>query len=123
MTDNFKREVQEYVNLDNQIKEASKALSVLRQRKTKLSLNINSYMTNNDIQELKLNDCKLKTYTSVTTAPLNKEWIFKRLVLLCNGDEQKAQQYCDFICDKSARDKKEKSSLRRTKLGKKKNNQ
>ena len=118
MAEEFRSQVQEYINLDNQIKEATSALSTLKKRKTKLQLNINGYMTSNGVDELKLNDCKLKTYTSTTTAPVNQDWIFKRLTLLLNGNEGEAQKWCDFICDKEAREKKTKQSLRRTKLGK-----
>lgn len=122
MTEDFKRHVQEYVELDNQIKEATKALKVLRQKKTQLSLNINGYMNTNEIDELKLNDCKLKTYNSVSTESLTQALIFRRLVLLWQGDEARAQEWCDFICDKSARKKKTKSSLRRIKSKKKSDN-
>lgn len=120
MTEEFRSNVQEFVNLDNQIKEATTALSTLRKRKTQLSLNINGYMRSNEIDELKLNDCKLKTYVSTTTAPVNQDWIFKRLAILMGGNEVKAQEWCDFICDKEAREKKQKHSLRRLKLRTKK---
>ena len=114
----FKREVQEYMQIDNDLKEASKALSVLRKRKASLSLNIYGYMHKNDVDELKLNDCRLKTFISTTTSPLNKEWIYKRLLLITNGDEAQATKMCEFICDKNARDKKEKTAVKRLKLPK-----
>ena len=120
MTEQFKKQVQEYMQIDNDLKEATKALSVLRKRKTTLSMNIYGYMNTNEVDELKLNDCKLKTYTSVTTAPLNKDWIYKRLLLINRGDENQAKSMCDFICDPNARDKKEKKTIKRLKLPKKK---
>lgn len=122
MTDQeqFKKQVQEYMQIDNDLREASKALSVLRKRKQSLSLNISGYMDKNALDELKLNDCRLKTYISTTTAPLNKEWIYQRLLIITNGDENNARKMCEFICDKNVRDKKEKTSVKRLKLPKSK---
>lgn len=120
MSDQFKKQVQEYMEIDNSLKEATKALSVLRKRKTSLSLNINGYMRENDLDELKLNDCKLKSYISVTTAPINKAWIYNRLLLMNRGDEVQSKKMCEFICDPSAREKKEKHTIKRLKLPKKK---
>lgn len=119
MSDQFKKQVQEYMQIDNDLKQARKAITTLNKRKTSLSLNINGYMQQNDIQELKLNDCKLKTFTSTTTAPLNKDWIYQRLLLICKGDENQAKGMCEFICDPKARDKKQKNSIKRVKLTKK----
>lgn len=120
--EDFKKQVQEYVELDNNIKQANAALKKLRNRKNQLQLNINSYMLSNEIDELKLQDCKLKTYVSTSTAPLNKEWIYKRLLIICKNNEEQAQQMCEFICDPKARDKTQKNSLRRVKLTKKNKN-
>ena len=120
MSEQFKKQVQEYMQIDNDLKEATKALSVLRKRKTTLSVNIYGYMNQNEVDELKLNDCKLKTYTSITTAPLNKDWIYKRLLLINRGDENQAKSMCEFICDPNAREKKEKQTIKRLKLPKKK---
>ena len=39
----FKRQVQEYMQIDNDLKQANDALKKLRARKNQLSLNINSY--------------------------------------------------------------------------------
>ena len=119
MSEQFKKQVQEYMQIDNDLKEATKALGVLRKRKVTLSLNIDTYMGNNDIDELKLNDCKLKRYISTTTAPLNKVWIYNRLLLINKGDEKQAKRMCEFICDPNAREKTEKHSIKRLKLPKK----
>ena len=76
-------------------------------------------MMTNEIDELKLQDCKLKTYISTSTAPLNKDWIYQRLLLICKGNEEQAKQMCEFICDPKARNKTQKNALRRVKLSKK----
>lgn len=115
MSEDFKRQVQEYIQIDNDLKKANDALKKLRTRKTQLQNNINKYMLTNEIDELKLNDCKLKTYISTSTGSLTSEWIYQRLLLICDGDQMKAQQMCDFICDKKARPKTQKNSLRRIK--------
>lgn len=70
MTDQFKSQVQENMQIDNELKQASKVLSTLRKRKAELSLNINGYMMQNEIDELKLSDCKLKSYESVSTTKI-----------------------------------------------------
>ena len=119
MTEQFKNHVKEYVDINNQLSEASKALSVLRKRKQLLMGNICSYMNTNEFDELKLNDCKLKTYMSKSTAPLNKDYIYSRCLVLVRGDEEKAKGMANFICDPKARPKKEKMALRKLKLNKK----
>lgn len=121
MTEKFKTEVQEYMQIDNDLKEAQKALAVLKKRKTDLSKNIYTYMESNEIDELKLPDCKLKTFVSITTSGLTKDWIYKRLLLITKGDENQAKSMCEFICDKEAREKKTKNTIKRLKLPKKKN--
>lgn len=122
MTEQFKKQVSEYMEIDNNLKEARKAITTLNKRKKTLSLNIDGYMKQNNIEELKLNDCKLKTFTSVRTAPLNKEWIYKRLLIICKGNGNQANSMCEFICDPKARDKKETNLIKRVKLTKKDKN-
>jgi hypothetical protein len=117
----FKKFVQECIDLDNQIKQANGALKTLRNRKTSLQGNINTFMMSNKIDEVKLQDCKLKCSTSTSRASLTKDIIYQRLVLLCNNDEKQAQAMCDFICDPEARPKTSKPSLRRINNRKKKN--
>ena len=119
MTDQFKNHVKEYVEINNQLSEASKALTVLRKRKTVLMGNICNYMNTNEFDELKLNDCKLKTYMSTQTAPINKNYIYQRCLLLVRGDEEKAKGMAEFICDPKARPKKQSTKLKKLKLTKK----
>lgn len=120
MTDEFRNKVQEFMSLDNQIKQADKALKTLKNRKNVLKLDINTYMRSNEIDELKLNDCKLKTYTSTSRGGITKDWIYKRLLILCRQDENQARSMCDFICDPEARPKKQTESIKRIAFRKKK---
>ena len=118
-SEEFKKQVQEYMQIDNDLKKARGVMKTLNKRKETLSLNINGFMRNNNIDELKLQDCKIKTYTSTTTASINQEWILKRLTILMGGNEGQAQEWCDFICDKEARDKKQKNTIKRMMFRKK----
>ena len=120
MTDQFKRQVQEFKQIDDEIKTANKALLTLKKRRTSLSTNINSYMLNNDLQVLKLQDCQIVTRVSTTTQGLTKDWIYQRLLLICKGNEDQAKGMCEFICDPKARPKKQKPTISRRALPKSK---
>jgi len=112
----FKSNLKEYLDIDKQLKEANSSLKIIRQRKSSLSFLLHNRMKQFEVDELTLPGelGKIRAYTSITTSPLNKAVIFERCKLLCQGDEIKAKQMCDFICDPDARKKKSKEALRKT---------
>ncbi len=121
LNEDFKNNLKEYLDIDNQIKEANKSLKIIRQRKSSLSHILHTRMKEFSIDILTLPGelGTIKAYTSTITAPLNKVVILQRCILLCQGDENKAKQMCDFICDPEAREKKQKEALRKTSKRKK----
>lgn len=120
LTDVFKSNLKEYLDIDKQIKDATKSLGIIKKRKNDLSTIINEHMKKYDVDEINIGDGKIKTFVSVTTESLNKKVILDRCKLLCHNDEKEGQVMCDFICDPTVRSKKEKSGIKKTAMKKKK---
>ena len=85
-------------------------------QKLNLPLKVNPNPTQPDepVKNLKVNELKLNE--RVTKRPINKALILERLTLYFKGDENKAQQLTDFICDDEARKIGIKFSLTRRKV-------
>ena len=119
LTDNFKSNLKEYLDIDRQIKDATKSLGIIKKRKMNLADQINSHMKNHQVDEINIGDGKIKTFVSMTTESLNKKVILDRCISLCKGDTVQGQSMCDFICDPTARKKTEKSGIKKTTVKKK----
>ena len=113
MTDNAKFEelVKSYVELDDQIKQASKDIKTLKDKKKELDCTITDYMKLNSIEQVNITGGKLKVYVSKVKSPINKEHIFD--VLSTKLDEKKAVDITDYIMEN--RQTEEKEVLKRTK--------
>ena len=142
ITNAFKGALKEYIDIDNDLKDANKHLKVLRTRKKELGGQIQIHMKEFSIQKLNLplkitpqqsysnNDHSQQSYSNndlsqplqnivepvkllkvnelklnerIAKRPINKALILERLTLYFKGDEKKAQQLTDFICDDEAR--------------------
>jgi len=134
ITNAFKGALKEYIEIDNDLKEANTHLRVLRNRKKELGGQIQIHMKefsiqklnlplkvtsnpsqpNEPVKNLKVNELKLNE--RVAKRPINKALILERLTLYFKGDEKKAQQLTDFICDDEARKIGVKFSLTRRKV-------
>jgi len=79
------------------------------------------HMRTHNIDEISLKSGKIQTTVSKRTVGLNKEWIYKRCLLLYDGDEKRAEYVTEFIADAKHRPKKETHSIKRVKPRKKKN--
>lgn len=121
ITNAFKGALKEYIEIDNDLKDANKHLRVLRNRKKELGGQIQVHMKefsiaklnlplkvtpnpsqpNIPVTNLKVNELKLNE--RVAKRPINKALILERLTLYFKGDEQKATQLTEFICDDEAR--------------------
>ena len=121
LTSDFKSNLKEYLDIDKQIKEATKSLGIIKKRKNDLSSIINEHMRKCEVDEINIGEGKwnIKSYISIVTESLNKKVILDRCKLLCNNDEKQGQVMCDFICDPSVRKKTEKSGIKKM-VGKKK---
>lgn len=113
ITNAFKHALKEYIEIDNDLKEANSHLKVLRNRKKELGGQIQVHMREFSIDKLNLPKNNLKLNQRVAKRPINKALILERLTLYFKGDEKKAQQLTDFICDDEARKSVIKYSLTR----------
>lgn len=109
--DKFEELVRSYVELDDQIKQASKDMKTLKDKKKELDGTITDYMKLNNIETVNITGGKLKVYTSKVKTPINKEHIFD--VLASKLDEKKATDITDYIMEN--RQTEEKEVLKRTK--------
>lgn len=111
----FKDNIKEWLSLDDKTKELKEKIKTLEDRKKVLSATIMNTMKENDIDNLSLNSGgKLKAYTSKTVAPLKKENIYNSLKSEL-GDDIKAEYLTSKIMDKTTRDVKETTTLKRYK--------
>lgn len=119
ITNAFKSALKEYIDIDNDLKEANKHLKVLRNRKKELGGQIQVHMREFSIDKLNLpKQSNVKTNTiklnsRVTKKPINNKLILERLTIYFKGDKDKAQKLTDFICDDEARKTGVKFSLSR----------
>lgn len=109
--DKFEELVRSYVELDDQIKQASKDVKFLKDKKKELDVSITDYMKLNNIEQVNITGGKLKVYTSKVRAPINKDHILD--VLSSKLDEKKALDITEYIMDN--RQTEEKEVLKRTK--------
>ncbi len=121
ITSEFKLLLKQYIDYDNQIKQSSEAIRIIKKKRDELKTQIYKYMKYYEMDEIKMSDSKIKTYISKSTAPLNKAWIHLRCLAIFNGNEEKALKVFNFIIDPTVRPKKEKHSIKRLKNRKKKN--
>ncbi len=105
----------EWISLDDKTKELKEQVKVIEERKKILSESIMGTMKSNEIEDLSLSTGgKLKAYTSSSVAPLKKENIFNNLMDEFK-DEIKAEYLTSKIMDKSKREVKTNTVLKRYK--------
>ena len=104
----FKKNIQEWVYLDNKISEYNKKISSIKKEKDKYSKeknlrgdNILVYMENNNLQknDIIISDGKLKYYNSKTTESVTKKLVLNKLIDYFNGDKTKANSVANYIFD------------------------
>jgi|TARA_B110000977_G_scaffold166693_1_gene214709 hypothetical protein len=114
VSEDFKIDVKNYIELDNQIKEFQDIIKKIKKDKEKLEGHILHYMTTNGLndKDINLSDGKLRCFTSKTSSSVNKKHIENSLALFFKGDYDKAKQVTDFIFSK--REITQKVKLKRT---------
>ena len=121
LTYSFKTMLKSYLSYDDQIPQADKSLRVIKKKRDELKIQMYQHMRNHNLDEISLNEQgTIKTFISKTTGSLNKAWIYKRCLLLFDGDEKKAEEVTNFIADPKHRPKKEKHTIKRLRPRKKK---
>jgi len=115
INEDFKNNIKEWISLDDKTKELKDQVKVIDERKKILSELIMGTMKSNEIEDLSLSTGgKLKAYTTSSVAPLKKENIFNNLLEEFK-DEIKAEYLTSKIMDKSKREVKTNTVLKRYK--------
>lgn len=109
VTNAFKSALKEYIEIDNDLKEANTHLKEIRQRKKDLSSQIQIHMKQFSINRLQLPGSKLSLTSKFKKKPINEKLILERLTIYFKGDEEKAKKLTKFIVDKEARQTNQKS--------------
>lgn len=106
----FKKNVRDWITLDDDIQTLQKALKERKKNKDSLTPEILDYMNRFKINDLNTNDGKLKFTKSFQTKALNKKYLISRLGDFFK-DLSKGEKVASYIMDN--RDKEEKIKLRR----------
>ena len=113
ITEGFKNNLREWINLDDKIKEVSKAVKNIKNKKEQLTKNIILYMRQNNIHILELPDgSKLEYKSSKKHKPITKTQILKKLQNYFD-DNRETDKILEFINDVNDREIKETESLSR----------
>lgn len=111
--ENFVHLVKEYITLDDQIKEATKDIKVLKDRKLELSGSILESMKTSGIDCCNLESgSKLVVKKSKSTAAIKPSMVESELMCMMD-DQQKVSDFMESLNGK--REVKEKDTLSRTK--------
>ena len=106
----FKKNVKEWITLDDDIIKLQKAIKDRKNKKNELTPKIMEFMNEYEINDLNTNDGKLKFTKSMQTKPLNKQFLISKLGDFFK-DFNKGEKAATFILEN--RDKEEKFKLRR----------
>lgn len=111
----FKNNVKEWVTLDDDIKTLQKAMTERKKRKNELTPTILKFMSDYKVNDLNTQNGQIKFVKSVSTKPLNKQYLISRLSDFFK-DLEKGERAATFLLEN--RDKEEKFRLKRV-MGKK----
>jgi hypothetical protein len=106
----FKKNVKEWLTLDDDILTLQNAIKERRSKKNELTPKIIEYMDKYEINDLNTNNGKLKFSKTLQTKPLNKQFLVSRLGDFFK-DFNKGEKVASYILDN--RDKAEVMKLRR----------
>lgn len=111
----FKKNVKEWITLDDDILTLQNAIKERRVKKNELTPKIIDYMDRFEINDLNTNSGKLKFTKSLQTKPLNKQFLINKLGDFFK-DFAKGEKVASFILEN--RDKAEVMKLRRVQIKK-----
>ncbi len=100
ITTEFIEAIKQWVQYDDIIKDTNNKLKIYRKKKTELGTSIQNYMKKNNIENNDINITgggKLRYKTTAKLIPVNREYIYKRLVEYFGGNTEKAEKLVDFI--------------------------
>lgn len=98
VSQSFQDNVRQWVHLNNKIKQAKKAISVIQKQKDALGDEVVSYIKANKIQDkvIGISDGKLQLQVKEALVPVNKEYIEERLLKYFKSAD-KAEEVLKFI--------------------------
>tara|TARA_A100001015_G_scaffold273340_1_gene328708 strand:- start:983 stop:1417 length:435 start_codon:yes stop_codon:yes gene_type:complete len=106
----FKRDVKDWIALDDDIKTLTKAIRDRKKQKQELTPKVLNFMDEYKVHDVKTTDGQLKFSKSLTSKPINKKYLVSRLGDFFK-DYSRGEKAVDFIYEN--RDKQEKLSLKR----------
>jgi hypothetical protein len=115
VTENFKEDIREWVELDDQIKQVTDHLKKLKKLKKTRQESTIKFMKKNKLVGQKIsisNGGSLKISTTQSAVPVTRQYITNKLKIFFNSKE-KAEEITSYIYDN--RETVEKTSMRRYK--------
>jgi len=112
LREKLKKEVRQYIELDDKIKALNKAAKEYRKTKEELSKSILETMKQFEINDMNIKSGKLTYNDTTKKKPLNKKNLLSGLTLYFREDVDKAKDCTDFVLDN--REDVSKVTLKRT---------
>ena len=106
--------IKTWIDIDNQLKDVSKAAKELREKKKNVTKNLIDVMKGNEIDCFDLKEGKLVYSQSKLKAPINKKNLLKCLVPYFENNEEFAQNVANHILE--SREVTVKDNIRRKKI-------
>lgn len=87
---NFENQIQQWVSIDNQIKQINEKVKELREKKNFLEQNISNYVSTNNLSNssIKISDGRLKFTNSKIAEPLTFKYLEKTLGEVIKNESQ-----------------------------------
>jgi aldehyde:ferredoxin oxidoreductase len=97
----FEEKIQQWVLLDNQLRNLSEKVRELREKKNNVGENINHYVETNNLSNavVQISDGKLKFAHTRVTAPLTLKYVEKSLGEIIKNESQ-VKQIMDYLKQK-----------------------
>ena len=110
LLDEFKQNVQDWMNIDNQMKRLEVALKERRKKKKDLNLKILEFMSKFNIEDLNTKEGIIRYKKTYVKEPLSQKIIKEKLLDIFKNDKENTQRVENIFTN---REKIEKTSLRR----------
>ena len=110
LLDEFKQNVQDWMNIDNQMKRLEVALKERRKKKKDLNLKILEFMSKFNIEDLNTKEGIIRYKKTYVKEPLSQKIIKEKLLDIFKNDKENTERVENIFTN---REKIEKTSLRR----------
>ena len=110
LLDEFKKDVQDWMNIDNQMKRLEVALKERRKKKKDLNLKILDFMGRFNIEDLNTKEGIIRYKKTYVKEPLSQKIIKEKLLDIFKNDKENSERVEKIFTN---REKIEKTSLRR----------